>query len=252
MAPAVPEPVDPAFIDPAFIDPGFIDPASIDTASIDTGFLTYLAESLGRAIADNGGGVLVHVVASADGPDVGILPLEGQAPADALLGAAAPEQWAALGVATRGRARPLDAPSRSARPVEAEVVVIVARDGRVVSRLRQGDRVFTETPASGLTLDCLQRALGLPTAPAEVPPSQLLAVIWLERVVRTCRRRGQPLRWTRMTGLHPAADLLMAMEKSDQSLDWGRLRQLVIEGAWPELSPTGEEAAWFDDGAFSR
>lgn len=177
-------------------------PPSLDAAFLDTGFLNDLAESLGRAIADNGGGVLVHVLARADGPDVGILPLDGLAPTDVLLGAEAPADWAVLGVATGGWARSLDRPSHRVR---AEVVVLVARDGRVVGRVRQGDQVITEPPASGVTLDCLQRALGLPTAPPTGP-----------------------------------------------AIDWAALRELVVAGGWPALGLTTEEAAWFDDGSFSR
>lgn len=170
--------------------------------SLDDAFLGHLAESLGRAIADNGGGVLVHVVPRIDGPDVGILPLDGLAPADVLLGAEAPADWAVLGVATGGWARSLDRPSPRVR---AEVAVLVVRDGRVVGRVRQGDQVITEPPAYGITLDCLQRALGLPTAPPAEP-----------------------------------------------AVDWAGLRELVIAGGWPALGLTPEEAAWFDDGSFSR
>lgn len=144
-------------------------PHPVDPA-LDAGFLDHLADSLGRAIADNGGGVLVHVVARPHGPDVGILPLDGLAPADVLLGAVAPANWAVLGVATTGWARPL---GRRTGRVRAEVVVLVARDGRVVGRVHQGDQVITEPPAPCVTLDCLQRALGLPT-----PPPADLAVNW--------------------------------------------------------------------------
>lgn len=132
--------------------------------SLDTAFLEALAESLARAIADNGGGVLVHVVVRPDGPDVGVLPLDSLAPADVLLGAVAPPEWAVLVVATGGWATRLDRPSRRVRAV---VVVLVGRDGRVVGRVHQGDDVNTEPPASGVTLDCLQRALGLPTPPPD-------------------------------------------------------------------------------------
>jgi hypothetical protein len=174
----------------------------LDADFLDTAFLNDLADSLGRAIADNGGGVLVHVVAHADGPDVGILPLDGLAPTDVLMGAVAPAEWAVLGVATGGWARPLDGPGRRVR---AEVVVLVARDGRVVGRMRHGDEVVSEPPAYGVSLDCLQRALGLPTAP-------------------------------------PA----------ESTVDWAALRELVVEGGWPALGLTPEDAAWLDDGSFSR
>lgn len=179
--------------------------------SLDASLLGHLADSIGRAIADNGGGVLVHVVARHDGPDVGILPLDGVAPADVLLGAVAPAEWAVLGMATQGWAWPLG--GEPAGRVRAEVVVLVTRDGRVVGRVRQGDEVITEPPASGITLDCLQRALGLPTAPPEAPLPQFL---------------------------------------TDRSLDWARLQQLVVGGGWPELGLSAEEAAWFDEGSFSR
>jgi hypothetical protein len=106
--------------------------------------------------------VLVHVIARPDGPDVGILPLDGVAPSEVLLGAVAPAEWAVLGVATGGWARCLDRPGDRRR---AEVVVLVVRDGRVVGNVRHGDEVITEPPAYGITLDCLQRSLGLPTAP---------------------------------------------------------------------------------------
>jgi len=151
----VPEPVHPS-----------VDTAFPDTAFLDTAFLEALAESLARAIADNGGGVLVHVVARPDGPDIAVLPLDGLAPADVLLGADAPPEWAVMGVASGGWATHLDRPRRRVR---AAVVVLVVRDGRVVGRVHHGDEVITEPPASGLTLDCLQRALGLPTAPPEDP-----------------------------------------------------------------------------------
>lgn len=205
---------------------------------LDPAFLAYLADSLRRAIADNPGGVLVHVATAPGGPDIGILPLDGQAPAEVLRCAVAPDHWVVLGVATGGKAWPLDGSARrdSGR---AEVVVLVARDGRVVGRVSHGNRVFTEPPASGLVLDCLQRALALPTAPPDVPPAHLLAVIWLERVLG-----GE--------SLARADEVLSGFEGLGSSLDWGRLRQLVARGAWPELGLTPEDADWFDDGAFCR
>lgn len=195
---------------------------------LDDAFLDDLADSVSRALADNGDGVLVHVSCSDTGVDVGFLPLEGRAPADLLVGTVAPPHWAVLGTAVPGRAWSLDRPGEGATRVEA--VVLVARDGRVVSRVRQGDRVLTEPPGSGVTLDCLQRAFGLPTAPPEVPPTHLLASMWLQHVVRGGGvGELQPVDW-----------------------DWGELRQIAVKGGWPERGVTPEDAAWFDDGAFAR
>ncbi len=207
--------------------------------SIDTAFLEFLAESLGRAVADNGTGVLVHVAAAAgaDGPDIGVLPLDGQAPAEVLLGAVAPEHWSVLGVATTGRAWPLDRHAGT-RPGRAEIVVLATRDGRVVGRARAGGRVITEPPASGLTLDCLQRALGLPTAPPDVPPAHLVAVVLLERALA-----GGPAA--------EAEGLLAAFEAPGPALEWGRLRHLMAR-ARPDAGQMPDDPDWFDDGAFAR
>ena len=206
------------------------------------GFLDFLADSLVRAIADNGEGVLVYVSATPDGHDVGVLPLDDLAPTEVLFGAVAPHHWSALGVAALGHAWPLDRPAGTAPAgsgnVRAGVVVLVARDGRLVSRVGLGDRVLSEVPRSGRTLDCLQRALGLPSAPPDVPPVLVGAVLWLEGVLR-----GEA---------SSCADLRTTSGQLDGSLDWDRLRRLVVGGAWPDLCLTTEEAAWLDDGAFSR
>ncbi|MDQ4071121.1 MAG: hypothetical protein M3203_16870 [Actinomycetota bacterium] len=227
--------------------------------SADHTFLSDLADSLGRAVADNGGAALVHVASSDHGPDVGILPLGDLAPAEALLGAVAPAHWAALGIATRARARPLGGKG-SAGP--ATVVVLVPQRGEIVSRVRQGDRVFPEPPSSGVTLDCLQRALRLPTAPPDVPATHLLAITWVERVLDESERRR--LAWDEMRALHPACDVPGASSAGDaadlprlpaeleEMFEWGRLRRLVIEGKWPEPNLTPAEAEWFDEGGFSR
>lgn len=228
--------------------------------SLDSSLLGHLVDCLGHALAVSEEGFLVHVVAAPDGPNLGILPLDGQAPVDVMLGLVAPEHWSAIGVATRGRALPLDRSASGDGPAGAEVVVLVTRDGQVVSRVRQGNRVLTEPPGSGLALDCLRRALGLPTDPPETLPSHLLSVIWLDRVVRAARGRRQPLRWGRITRLHPAvelmggdtADPLPAVEELDRSFDWARLRQLVMGSGWPVFGLTPEEAAWFDEGSLSR
>ncbi len=205
-------------------------------------YLPALAKSLGRAVADNGGGILVHVVPKPDGPDVGILPLDGLAPADALLGTVAPEHWSVLGVASGGWARSLDRPAGPR--VRADVVVLVARDGEVVSRVRHGDEVLTEPPAFGVTLDCLQRALGLPTAPPEVPATQFVATAWLEGVLVAGRAGHRPPAWSEIRWLLSTA--------AEEGFDWGRLRWMMVEGRWEEPGLTPADAAWFDDGAFSR
>jgi hypothetical protein len=224
-------------------------------------FLDNLADCLGHVLSEGGDPFLVHVNPKADGPDIGILPLDGLAPADALLEMVAPEEWSALGVAAGGWARSMDYPEEGRS--RAEMVVIVARDGHVVARVRHGGEVTTDPPASGLTLDGLQRALGLPTAPPDVPVTHLLTTAWLERVIETGRRRRRPLSWSAIRNLHPAweligtsigadADLVELNAELEQCTDWDRLRWAAVEGRWevPDLTPSA--AAWCDAGAFSR
>jgi hypothetical protein len=62
--------------------------------------------------------------------------------------------------------------------------------------------------------------------------------------------------------LHPTFQLLpdedpkqspiVAATAIERTCDWERLRWLVIEGAWPERTVSGANAAWFDEGSFSR
>ena len=198
-------------------------------------FLCLLAEGLLSSLAGGGDSALVHVAAGEEGPDVGILPLEGAAPAELLLGQVAPAEWSALGVATRGRAGPLDGHGPSST---AEVVVLVPRVGPVVGRMRHGGEIVTDAPEYGLTVDCLQRALGLPTAPPQVPSAHWMATMWLEAVLRSPDPRD-------------TAAMLHAGLEWD-SLRWDRIRQLVAGGWFPDPAVAPEDAAWFDEGSFSR
>jgi hypothetical protein len=197
--------------------------------------LCLLAESLISSLAGGGDSALVHVIARDEGPDVGILPLDGAAPAELLLGAVAPAEWAALGCATRGRAGPLTGHGPSST---AEVVVLVPRVGHVLGRVRHGGQIHTEAPEYGLTLDCLQRALGLPTAPPQVSSAHWMATAWLEAVLRSPDPAG-------------SAGALHAGEEWS-SLSWERIRQLVASGHFPDPAVAPEDAAWFDAGSFSR
>ena len=230
------------------------------------GFLAVVADAFSQTVADDAGDVLIYVEPTADGYDVGVHELEGQPPADILLGCVAPDEWVALGVAARGTARPLDPqPGESEQARRSSVVVLVHRSGQVVSRLRVGDEVSHETPAHGLTLDCLQRAFGLPSAPPMTSTGGLFAATWLENVLVAAGDRPMGLTWAQIQALHPArqlldsdhpdapaADLVAAARVLERVCGWERLRWMVVEGAWLErdLSPT--DAAWFDTGAFSR
>jgi hypothetical protein len=141
------------------------------------------------------------------------------------------------------------------------VVVFVHRSGEVVGRLRVGDTVTAEAPESGLTVDSLQRALGLPTTPPLWSTSEYFALIWLQNVIDG----HHPMGWPEACALHPAfrlladddqpldpADLVAAARALARVVDWERLRWLAVEASWPVANLTPTEAAWCDAGAFSR
>jgi hypothetical protein len=233
----------------------------------DVSFLNALSDSLCEVIAGGGDGFLVHLVAAPDGHDVGTKPLEGVAPVDLLMGTVAPDNWWALGVAVGGWVRPMGPNGQIGdRAGRAANVVLVARTGEIVSRVRTDDRTLTDPPSYGITLDSLQRALGLPTAPPLVTTGHYFATVWLESVIAVSagrRRGGRRVRWPEVCRLHPTFQILadedpahspveVAAAAIERSCDWGRLRWLVIEGVWPERTLTPTDAAWFDDGSFSR
>lgn len=88
-------------------------------------------------------------------------------PVEALAQLDRPVPCHALGVATGGWAAPMGSVRPSAHPEARRIfqVVLVGRDGVVVSRVRYPDgSVMTEPPGAGAVLDALRAALGLSAA----------------------------------------------------------------------------------------
>ena len=104
------------------------------------------------------------------GLDFGLRPLDCH-PVDALMRLRVPPSWVGLGVVCGGWAAPLDGGRPSAHPDAQRIVVVVlvGRDGAVVSRMRWPDgTVISEVPADGEVLQAMRLALGLP---GQDPPS---------------------------------------------------------------------------------
>jgi hypothetical protein len=205
---------------------------------------------------------------------LGLRPLDGEHPVDALLGYRCPAPIEALGVAVTGNARSLD-PDDPAPPDvptgRVRVVQLHARDGRAASRIRRlGDeppRVMDAGAAEGDVADCLRRALGLPTAPPTHPPVVWWALDWLDAVMEeVCREPDRRWTWGRVAKLHPLAGLLPPDSPSalvehvavqSAGIDWTAVRLDVAVEAGPDdrrgrfpIDP--ELAAWMDDGMFAR
>lgn len=211
---------------------------------------------------------LIHLRADGYGLDVGLAALDGH-PSAALLGTVAPEEWLALGTLAYGWVRPLaEGPSPGGpERTRCRVLTLVDRQGRVASRLRKSSgSMLNEAPTEGLVLECLQRSLGLPTAPPPEPTDSLFSALWLEAVCFEATRRGHALDWAEVSSLHPAAQLAGASDGDRLTVDavlalaealgrvvpWTEARWLTISTGWLAEVADPAVAAWMDDGMYSR
>lgn len=211
---------------------------------------------------------LIYLEARNAGLDVGLAPLDDH-PSAALLGTVAPDEWMALGTLAYGWVRPLEQRRPPVRPerTRCRVLTLVDRHGRVGSRLRDSSGLMlNEAPTEGVVLECLQRSLGVPTAPPPAPTDSLFSALWLEAICHEAARRDHALDWSEASALHPAAQLAGAVngagltveavlalaEALSRVVPWSEARWLTISTGW--LSDVAEPAvaAWMDDGMYSR
>jgi hypothetical protein len=118
---------------------------------------------LEAALPPEQNGLIVHLSASPDGLDLGVLPLDGLHPLDLLDGAVAPPGWLALGLVSRGWASPWDGSRPSRHPARVPVVatVLADRSGRFVGRVvaSDGTVLLDEAPTEGEVPAALLAAL---------------------------------------------------------------------------------------------
>ena len=127
--------------------------------------LDKLADALIDEYAGTVGATLIRLVQCEDPEEVefGVRPLDGH-PADELAGFRAPESWVAIGVVTGGWMAPMAGIRPSSHPDAKRItqLVLVDREGTIVSRLRRPDgSIFCEPPSSGAVLDALLSSFGL-------------------------------------------------------------------------------------------
>ena len=195
------------------------------------------------------------------GGNLGLKPLDGH-PSEVLTGFTAPDDWFAVGVASDGWAHSLEPARRVARQ-RIRMFALVARDGSEVSAIRRygnDELEFLPGLGEGDLADTLRRVLGLPTAPPAVDIAELMAKLWLERIVAAGKRsRHAPkLSWERAAVLHPAMELVaypvtgnnLQAVATDiaRRMDWERLRRRTAEGT--DARAVG--AGWMDAGMFAR
>jgi len=198
----------------------------------------------------NHGHLLLRVTsADRDGADLGTKPIDGH-PLDTLLAFTAPAEWQAIGVSAEGWAASMDSgvrPSQSKGRMRVRTTTLVARDGAVAAGVRKAGGELEQMGAgAGTVLDALKRAMGLPTAPPDVPFVAWVARMLLLLIIGDGPRAHRRVPWWQLrTELDRHKDL--AVEGS-----WGTLRGLAAkrENVVADLTP--DVAAWMDEGMFAR
>jgi hypothetical protein len=150
------------------------------------------------------------------------------------------------------------------------LVHLVARDGTTHSTIARDDGeqpIASQSTAEGLIDDVCKRVLGLPTPPPRTDVIDVFTRIWLFDVLGSLEPPACPT-WAALASMHPAVGMVRATDPAlaalaaerlvtsgrtlAQSNPWSRVRESCASGAWPidDISPA--EAAWLDDGSFSR
>jgi hypothetical protein len=191
-----------------------------------------------------------------------------------LFGLAAPAGSVAAGCSFRGHAVTSPPPGGLPGPAGDDgaierVDVVVARDGRVLSRShrrRPGARepVAADAigPAGGVVVDALHRVLGLPSPGLPPPVEVLVGTLWLQDLVTAAARNGH-LSWADAVDLHPRPPLVGQVLPSPEALaqaartlvgdvSWERLRRFAAQRPAGVVDLSPDEVAWMDATCFAR
>jgi hypothetical protein len=188
---------------------------------------------------------------------LGVWPLGGLHPLEALAGFTAPAGWRAIGVTVAGRAVGTAGPSDD----EVTVTVLIGRGGGGAGVLRRGHEL-TRLPGrpEGVVADACRRALGLPTAPPPRSTRALWTMCWLDRVVEAASTGdARDLGWNAVARLHPACAgamsptaLAAAALALAEAWPWAQVRGAPEVLDLPDKAPADDVGAWMDDGMWAR
>ncbi|MBV9040279.1 MAG: hypothetical protein JOZ68_04720 [Acidimicrobiia bacterium] len=198
----------------------------------------------------NHGHLLLRLTSvDADGGDLGTKPIDGH-PLDTLLGFTAPAEWQASGVSAEGWAASMDSavrPSQSKGRMRVRTTTLVARSGAVASGVRMaGGELEQMGEGVGMVLDALKRALGLETAPPDVPFAGWVARMQLLYIIGEGPREHRRVPWCQLR-----SSLERHKELADEG-SWETLRGLAAKRDNIVADLTPDIAAWMDEGMFSR
>jgi len=197
-----------------------------------------------------------HLLVRVEDDALGFKEIEGH-PLDSLLGFTAPAEWVALGVCAEGWMASLDAgcrPSQAKGRMRMRSTVLVARDGAVASGMRVAGEEFkvmreegsTGSNCSGTILDALKRALGVATAPPEVPFEGWVARMLLMLIIGDVPRGHRRVPWCQLRSS------LDSYKEVAADGSWETLRGIATKRADMFADLTPADAAWMDEGMFSR
>jgi hypothetical protein len=208
---------------------------------------------------------LVRVRVTGAGLEVGHRPLDGDHPSIWLTGHRVDDDTDAIGVVTGGRMFSVDDPSATIG--QASIGVLVTRRGELASTsIDQAGAVITGQHLTGLVVDLLRRAVGIPTPAPPCRADVLFAQAWLIDIVDFTHTEDRIPSWAEIVQLHSAVRILGPAEGATltqrdlhgilrgfaELVTWSSLRQMLDEHRMevPGLNPG--EGAWFDDGSFAR
>lgn len=219
---------------------------------------------------------------NANGVDVALRRLYGDDPVADLVGFVAPDDWIAFGIVASGRwyamgehevgPDGLTCPPFREADGRVRLASFVTREGEAVSATSQdGDEPTVQwlDPGrpNGRADDVCRRALGLPTPAPRRDVRELWGLVWCDVIAERVLDRGCAT-WTDIATAHPAighlgiseatstawaVDNLVRLGEQFGALHpWEDLRQLCARNEWQMQGIDSEDAAWMDEGMFSR
>lgn len=175
-------------------------------------------------------------------------PLVGD-PVEAMVGFVAPSEWWAFGVVAPVTLHALgDGTDASDVRPGRRLAHLVSRHGSTCSVAvgPEGVDVVQGPRASafeGRIPDACRRVLGLATAPPTVSTGAFFVTRWLDDALERALAGDD---------LPDVDDLAAAAAEFTRRWSWERLRRACAAGQEPVHGMTAEEAAWWDEGGFSR